>query len=252
MNSNKLSLHELGLEIDCINNKILNQLGFKIDRQIGKLNQSFYIFNKNNYELKKELESFKNFDKASHLMKIENKELLDNYTDELLRLFHNFLASAKSLIEHARNIVKESECNKEFKKKYQLEIVKRFSNSECNKFIEDFRNYILHKGLPNIFFRESYKQMEGNSSLVLINIKYLKKWKGWTKLSESYINSLQENEDFSKIINQYSDAIFKFYEWFIKEFLNSHKNEYNELSKLQNQLIELKKLEMNILTNKYR
>lgn len=244
MEKTSISFNDLHVRINCICDKILYSIGYRIDREIGKLSQSFYIFNRNHYELKRELESFQSVEKANYLMANENKQKLDDFRDEVLRLFYNFLAAAKSLVEQARYIVEESECKREFKEKYLLEVKQRFFNSECNKFIEDFRNYLVHKGLPNISFTESYDKEKGYSNFVAINIEYLKRWNGWTKLSKQYISSLQPSEDFLAIVTSYSVEIFDFYEWFKLEFLNSHKHEYNQLTDLQNELKELKKQEL--------
>lgn len=247
MEKTSISFNDLQIKIDSICDEILKSTGYRIDREIEKLSQSFYIFNRNHYELKKELESFESVERASYLMANENIQKLDDFRNEILRLFYNFLAAAKSLVEQARDIVEDSGCKKEFKEKYLLEVKQRFSNSECNKFIEDFRNYIVHKGLPNISFTENYDKEKGSSSFVAININYLKRWNGWTKLSKQYISSLQPSENFLTIVTIYSEEIFDFYEWFKLEFINSHKNEYYQLSNLQNELKEIKKQELEFL-----
>ena len=73
--------------------EILKSTGYEIDREIEKLGQSFYIFNRNHYELKKELESFQSIEKVSYLMANENIQKMDDYRNEVLRLLYNFLSS---------------------------------------------------------------------------------------------------------------------------------------------------------------
>ncbi len=73
MEKTSISFNDLHVRINCICDKILYSIGYRIDREIGKLSQSFYIFNRNHYELKRELESFQSVEKANYLMANENK-----------------------------------------------------------------------------------------------------------------------------------------------------------------------------------
>ena len=82
-------------------------------------------------------------------MSQEHKEAGTQVYKEVNRLFHNFLSSAKTLIEHTRIFMDTHFKNTSVNKEYTHKIKMEFSQDDLSRFIQDLRNYMLHQGLPH-------------------------------------------------------------------------------------------------------
>jgi hypothetical protein len=76
------------------------------------------------------------------------------------RLFHNFLASAMTLVDHTRVFIKEFYLATALSRTYN-ERKRVFEGNNLTRFIQDLRNYMVHRGLPPIRRMLSFKQVEG-------------------------------------------------------------------------------------------
>ena len=89
-------------EIVQLMDKIRNCEGIKCINRMKYHNDCISIFGGNFKELSKVLLHFENLKNALELMDQENRETTEEYQNEISRLLHNFLASAKTLIDHTR------------------------------------------------------------------------------------------------------------------------------------------------------
>jgi hypothetical protein len=81
----------------------------------------------------------------------ENKQPLHDYLTELTRRPHNCLPSAKSLVDHTRNFVKDSYPDHSVaRKEFDAEISKRFTTNPVCKFTQDLRVFFTHIRMPFI------------------------------------------------------------------------------------------------------
>ena len=111
-----------------------------------QLSLSFFTFNENYILFKNHLGANNNIDYFIRLNPSE-KRLKWEYHDlekDTYRLLLNFVASALALVEHTRNIVKELYDKNEIQLEYQNKVNDELSSIPVNKFMQDFRNYILH------------------------------------------------------------------------------------------------------------
>jgi hypothetical protein len=92
--------------IELLKRQIESSQGWKIEMGIRDVERSRYIFMVNYNHLKKALEVF-NSDVGLKLWDIRNRDKMDLFQMEIIRMFHNYLASVKSLVDHTRNIVKK-------------------------------------------------------------------------------------------------------------------------------------------------
>ena len=82
--------------------KLRNCEGIKCINRMKYHNDCISILKGNYAELSKKLLHFENLKNALELMDQENRETTEEYQNEISRLLHNFLASAKTLIDHTR------------------------------------------------------------------------------------------------------------------------------------------------------
>ena len=67
---------------------------------------------------------------------------------DMLRPVHNFVASAATLIDHARILYNELYKPGNLMPSYPAKIAADFANDGISQFVKDLRNYCLHRRLP--------------------------------------------------------------------------------------------------------
>lgn len=93
-----------------------------IFRNLQALEVSFFVFRENYHELVEKLKHLKESRNSLTMYNQNEKENINNLLNQSSRLFHNFLASAFSLIEHRRKIVNRLYSGELFKEEYQKKL----------------------------------------------------------------------------------------------------------------------------------
>lgn len=218
--------------------KLLKQMesmeGRKIDVKTGILRRSYYIFITNYGELKAALERFNSKEVRSEIWNVKNRDKLDQFQIEIIRLLHNYLASVKSLVEHTRIMVREVHGGTEFSREYELKKQEVFENSPLSHFIQKLRDCVLHTGIIDPIAEKK----EANS--ILLDLTSLRSWNGWKGKSKEYLENAKDDINLYEIIVAYGSFVIDFYDWFsirqeelYKEELRQYdaiRREYNELA----------------------
>lgn len=131
-----------------LRDKIINSEGIKCINRINYHNDCISILSRNFAELSKALLHFENLKNALELMDQNNRKATERYLNEISRLLHNFLASAKTLIDHTRIFIDKNYKETKIFQLYTEKVKIAFKNDGLSKFIQDLRNFILHRGLP--------------------------------------------------------------------------------------------------------
>ncbi|SES79893.1 hypothetical protein SAMN05421676_101481 [Salinibacillus kushneri] len=202
---------------------------------------SYRIFQVNQIELSKLLDEYaSNSDLALSLS--SNREKLDDLFREITRLLHNFLAAAKTLVDHTRVFYNEEYKGTEFEKDYNSKIKGNFIDIPISKFVQDLRNYILHKTLPIAGATLSFNMGAGISHSITLDAKSLKEWDKWTSKSKEYLESIPEDRIILKdVVDGYANQVTEFYSWFGDKQKEIHSKDIEELHKLQAKQKELYK-----------
>ena len=140
---------------------------------------------------------------------------------------HNYLASAKSLVDHTRGYIKKWHEKDDFGRKYQEKVKLSFAENPTSKMIHDLRNYLLHRGLPPSTIRETFniETREPPKIRVLFNKKNLEEWKGWTSKSKEYMDKFEKNIELKILVSEHQRILTDFYSWFNLEMNLFHKEE---------------------------
>ena len=94
----------------------------RYEGRIVTLRMSYFVFHRNYEELKSFIGVKDNPKKMLELWDMRNRNKLEIFINELLRLFQNYLASAKSLVDQTRVAIREWYKNSDFLKEYQTQI----------------------------------------------------------------------------------------------------------------------------------
>lgn len=222
--------------------KIYNSDGVKFINKMHAHSFSQNIFYGNLRELKESLNLVENIDIGIKLMSQEHKEAGTQVYKEVNRLFHNFLSSAKTLIEHTRIFMDTHFKNTNVNTEYTHKIKMEFSQDELSRFIQDLRNYMLHQGLPHnqMSFKIDNKDPDNQEieSTISLDIEKLIEWSRWSSGSKKYLNKQNQNLKLSVLVEEYSQKIISLNEWLEKALYDYHNKELKELEELQNKYQE--------------
>lgn len=190
-----------------------------------------YLLHDANYrELKRAASGLSSEDDAATIRLLElwsERRELYRLLDEVNRLLHNFLASAKTLVDHTRVHIQTNHGGTRFDAQYQEEVQKRFSSSPVTKFVHCLRNYNLHYRIPlvdvsmNVSF-ESAGQVKEMRHSIYLRLDVLRDWDGWNRLSKHYLGRA-DTLPVETLADDYMDLITPFFEWFRANDLQVHR-----------------------------
>lgn len=195
---------------------------FAIESRFGTLDTNFYVFRVNYAELKALLSTTQT---AELMFKYEETNRI---LQELTRLLHNFLASARSLVDHTRAVMKEWYGGTELHYEYTQEIQKRIISKELPGFIEELRNYALHYRLPvttatvKVWYDPATSQQRENASLILEK-PILLQWSGWTAKGKRFLLNADKEIRIETLVDQYFQDIQNLHQWISASLQNEHK-----------------------------
>lgn len=206
----------------------------EIYRNLEALSASYRLFKRNYDELVYHLDHLNDPRESLFMYSSEQRENLERLIDETSRLFHNFLASAKSLVDHTRVIVNRLYFNQEFKKEYDKKLAGELANNPVQKFVQRLRNYTQHYTLPipelEIEFAEDIAMS------VRLDVELLKQWDGWDKISMSYLKESGDSLCLISLSNKYFVLVEQFYQWLTERQTQLHKSDLENLQKMNDEL----------------
>ena len=224
----------IGGKILDLHDEITKSEGWRIKTKIRTLELSYYTFKQNNNELKNLLEMYcGNSELAEQLINPERSYEFDSFMAEITRLFHNYLAAAKTLIDHTRKFFQDEYKNSNFEREYNEKINETFTHSTISKFIQDIRNYSLHRTLPVSSATIEYVPGKDITHRINLDGEELIKWDKWTKKGKDYLKQKGKRIDMLQMIEEYSIKVVSFQNWFNNKQQEIHKIDLDHLYRMQ-------------------
>ena len=227
-------------ELSSLIEVVKNSESKKISGRILTLGINFYVFDRNYQEIMKFSDWIEKPEQIMRLWDPKNRNELDVVINEESRLLHNYLASAKSLVDHTRVVINDWYENTEFLKEYDVQIKQRFQDNPVIGFIEEFRNYILHYAIPltsaAIIMDNRH---DGIESSFKIDKESLEEWEGWTNKGKAFFEEIQDDIDIKILVTEYYQQIFKFHRWLEQRMREIHSKELSWLSDMNKKIISL-------------
>ena len=225
-----------------ISKRIHASVAYRIYTMLLTLDINFFVFDKNYRDLKLAIDAFSQPEKI-HLLFDQRESQIILY--HVVRLVHNYLAAAKTLIDHTRMIINDWYKQTDFLDEYKEQIKTRFTNNELAGFIEDLRNYALHYSLPITGFRiqiirnpETGEQSERIT--FFIEKKCLLEWSNWSK-GKGYLQNTDTEIVIEQIVDEYYRQVIDFHGWMHKRLEEMHFTELQGLDRMDKRLKELLK-----------
>ncbi|MCA4157729.1 hypothetical protein [Priestia megaterium] len=227
-------MSSIGLKMRKLQEQMNSTEGWRITNKIRIFSVSVYTFQKNNEEIEKLLNLYEtNTDMVIRIMSVDNRKEFEYFLQEVTRLLHNYLAAAKTLIDHTRKLFQDEYKGTDFEEEYNNKIKELFINSSVSKFIQDLRNYSLHRTLPITGANLSFNRESGMSHSVHLAKESLIGWEKWTKKASEYLNNQGDKISLLQLIKEYTEIVIGFQKWFQEKQYEIHSDSLKELEKLQ-------------------
>lgn len=230
-------------DIMFLQEQINKSKGRHIFESIENLKTTFYILDSNHEKLQQLLSVCKNEKFIYNFNPHTNPQKFNAYFTEMYRLFHNFVAAAKTLIDHTRQHIDDLYSTTPFYQEYQTKLKSTISDIPVRIFIQDLRNYTLHKTLPLTQATYTLKPREQNqlSLAITLDVKKLKEWDKWKSKALEYINQSKSNISIAEICDEYFKLINVFYNWLATRESEINKTYLDETNKLIDHYNEMMK-----------
>jgi hypothetical protein len=188
----------------------------------------------NGVQLRKLLELLEDPKRALKLFSDDNHAPLRDLQSEVVRHFHNFLAAARTLVDHTRAIMNEEIISEAHRSEYRLEVSRVFAADPLIGFMHELRNYTLHKSIPITSLQLSLHPTSGEfDSAIHIDLDRMANWDGWRPAGKAFIEANRPKIRMMVLIDSYEDKIRKFYEWFCLRFQKHYQGEMDGVLALQ-------------------
>lgn len=150
---------------------------------------------------------------------------------EINRRVHNFLAGAKTLIDHTRAFMNEFYEGTPLRAEYEAQKDILAADELC-RFVGDLRNYSLHRDLPVHILRHSYDRRNGVVVSVEITKSRLEEWGGWSAPGKRFLANAGAVIDPLALIDAYSAKIEAHQDWLDASLGDHHAIALQELEQL--------------------
>ncbi|WKZ37961.1 MAG: hypothetical protein QY332_08460 [Anaerolineales bacterium] len=224
--------------------KVYSSLAYKIYGRLELLSVNFFVFSRNYHELKRLLHLTKSTKMILRLWDLKNRNELSAVTKDITRLLHNYLAAAKTLVDHTRALVSEWYAESDFLSEYEAQVLSRFTENPISGFIEGLRNYSLHYSLP--FTQASMKitssdgqKLDQVVSEFVLRRSILRYWSNWPAKARSYLDESEDEIPVESLADLYYQKILEFHVWIDKRLRKIHSDELVWLSQMNERIISL-------------
>lgn len=213
--------------------------GFKFTTMQYKRTFTYNIFVLNAHELFNIAEIICDPD-SDFFISTTNKEAGVQAHREMHRRMHNFVASAKSLVDHTRVFINENYKNTPVFSEYD-KLIKEVAQNYVVSFIHDLRNYMLHKGLPpSKMFWEAKPADKKNIFTCNTGVFYdageLLLWEKWSASSLKYIKSHNKDIHIKDFCAEYLNIISELHSRLNSILENFHASDIEELAAINKEI----------------
>lgn len=193
----------------------------------------YYIYARNYEDL---ISCLKNVEKIGpHLTAVEPGEdsnIRKTYK-EVARLIFNFLSSAKARIDYTRCFMDENYENTDLIASYKKYITVNYSEDELSRFINDLRNYILHKGIPHIAISVNWSASKAH---VYIEKEQIMNSSFWSPPSKAFLSKCESEIQLRPLFVEYGKKIYVQADWIIHKLYQHHNSDIDEFKRMQSDL----------------
>ena len=196
--------------------------GGKISQELVVLNNSYNITLSSIDELLILVDKYILYIKSDKFKYRRNKDIENKYDFDLMKSIYFTSVSIKTLVDHVRRIDKVFNITN-----YDLKR-KEIFDSKVQKFLDDLRNFVIHKKHVTGDWLINNGEKGSNISINFNTKRIMQDFKKWTTLSKSFILNSGDFICIYTLFNNYRECLQKFYTWYFYEVKNKYKSDVNE------------------------
>jgi hypothetical protein len=227
---------QLGRQIRDIDREIEASEGYRLYARMALLEKSYFIFDANYLNLRHVLDEFEQPMVFLKLWEERTRDRFDLFIDDVIRLFHNHLAGATTLLDHIDVLQNGLHGDAGFSDEYRARWEEWIGTPALPRFVEDLLVHMLHKGIPfalaELNFGRIGSGVEVNSAIRL-DVERLKEWEHWSEKGREYLGTLEGKVKLYDILAEYTAIVSGFYQWFVLRQSELHREALEELEALE-------------------
>lgn len=190
------------------------------------LRNSIYMFDANFINLHNFITNVISSEQVNLLLSPRNQNIFQNVCREIIRLIHNLVAGAISLIDHTRRLYNRLYNEKHQFPEYQERVKNEFISNELAQFVKNLRQYCQHYKAPEIFFVGRVEKLEDGFVIsAMLPMSELLTYDGWSSKSKAFLARVEGDVDILEIATLYWNKVIDFYTWFQKRQREIHVEE---------------------------
>jgi hypothetical protein len=227
---------QLGGKLRKIDFDIEASEGYRMRARMNLLEKSYFIFDANYLNLGYVLDEFEQPTVFLKLWEERTRDRFDLFIDDVIRLFHNYLAGALTLLDHMDTLRDALYGDEGFSEEYQARWEERIGGPALPHFMEDLLVYMLHQGLPFALAELNFGRMGSGvevDSAIRLDADRLKDWEHWSEKGREYLGALSGKAKLHGLVKEYADTVAGFYQWFVLRQSELHRDSLERLEELE-------------------
>jgi hypothetical protein len=227
---------QLGGKLRKIDRDIEASEGYRMRARMNLLEKSYFIFDINYLNLGHVLDEFEQPAVFLKLWEERTRDRFDLFIDDVIRLFHNYLAGALTLLDHMDTLRDAHYGDEGFSEENQARWEERIGGPALPHFMEDLLVYMLHQGLPFALAELNFGRMGSGvevDSAIRLDVDRLKDWEHWSEKGREYLGALSGKAKLHGLVNEYVDTVAGFYQWFVVRQSELHRDSLERLEELE-------------------
>jgi hypothetical protein len=227
---------QLGGKLRKIDFDIEASEGYRMRARMNLLEKSYFIFDANYLNLGHVLDEFEQPTVFLKLWEERTRDRFDLFIDDVIRLFHNYLAGALTLLDHMDTLRDALYGDEGFSEEYQARWEERIGGPALPHFMEDLLVYMLHQGLPFALAELNFGRMGSGvevDSAIRLDVDRLKDWEHWSEKGREYLGALSGKAKLHGLVKEYADTVAGFYQWFVLRQSELHRDSLERLEELE-------------------
>jgi len=199
--------------------------GTEVSDRLDWLDYCLFIFEENY----KSIESYSSYTEQQNVavQMFANRDYASKVQGTFVRHLHNFLVASKSLVEHTRASIRGWYSGTELFRKYEDQVRKTFLGDPLVSFIEDLRDYCVHKSPIGIITHHRLGNEEASNS-TFIHKESILRWSGLSADGKQFLLLFESDVPIMEPIAAYRDKVVCFRRWLRHELENYHEKDIYE------------------------
>jgi len=213
---------------------------YELVTSLTGFNISIFTFDKNFIELKSMIEFLTTDPRADHLFWLRNRDQLSQVLYNIIRLLHNYVASALSLIDHTMRLHHKLSSQPPRFPEYGARVASEFTSDPLTQFVRGLREYCQHYRSPNLSVKVSWKPGDERETRTIWLLKDdLVSFDGWSAPAKAFLATVADNVNVLETATTFREKVIDFNRWFQERQQQIHAPEIENYRVKENELLTL-------------